>query len=97
MLFNTEIDSVKGRNLARGRRACVCVDDQAPAYSFVMVQGRVTITEDPEQVRGWATRIARRYVGAERAEEFGERNASPGMLLVRLTPERTFAVADTAD
>ena len=95
--INTEMDSIKGRNLARERRACVCVDDQAPPYSFVMVQGRVTITEDPEQVRESATRIARRYVGAEHGREFGERNTTPGMLLVRLTPERTFAIADTID
>lgn len=97
LLFNTEMGSIKGRNLARERRACVCVDDQAPPYSFVMVQGRVTITEDPEQVRESTIRIARRYMGAERGREFGERNTTPGMLLVRLTPERTFAIADTID
>jgi hypothetical protein len=36
-------------------------------------------------------------MGAERAREFGERNTTPGVLLVRLTPQRTLAVAETAD
>ena len=45
----------------------------------------------------WATRIAGRYMGAERAEEFGRRNAVPGELLVRLVPTRVHAEARVAD
>ena len=37
-----------------------------------------------------ATLIGGRYMGAERAEEFGRRNAVPGELLVRFRPERVF-------
>jgi len=35
-------------------------------------------------------------MGADRAEEFGRRNAVPGELLVRLHPERVIATADVA-
>jgi hypothetical protein len=36
-------------------------------------------------------------MGADRAEEFGRRNAVPGELLVRVTPERVIAQLDVAD
>lgn len=35
-------------------------------------------------------------MGEDRAEEFGQRNAMPGELLVRVTPERVIADADVA-
>jgi hypothetical protein len=36
-------------------------------------------------------------MGESRAEEYGRRNAVPGELVVRLTPERVIAVRDLAD
>ena len=36
-------------------------------------------------------------MGADRAEEFGRRNAVAGELLVRLTPTHVIAEADIAD
>lgn len=42
-------------------------------------------------------RIAARYVSEERAAEYGRRNAVPGELVLRLTPERVIAVRDLAD
>ncbi len=45
----------------------------------------------------WATRIGARYMGEDRAEEFGRRNGVPGELLVRLTPERVIAERGVAD
>jgi hypothetical protein len=44
----------------------------------------------------FATEIGGRYMGPERAEEFGRRNAIPGELLVRVTPERIIAETDVA-
>ena len=96
IVFNTEADSVKGHSLLHDGRACLCVDDQAPPYSFVLVEGTVTVSRDPGEVRAWASRIAARYMGSERAEEFGKRNTVDGMLLVRLPAGHTLAVADTA-
>ena len=48
------------------------------------------------QVRTRATAIGRRYMGADRAEEFGARNGVPGELLVRLRPDKVIAVRDLA-
>ena len=38
-----------------------------------------------------ATRTGARYMGADRAEEFGRRNAVPGELVVRVRPTKVIA------
>jgi hypothetical protein len=45
----------------------------------------------------WATRIGGRYMGADRAEEFGRRNGVPPELVVRVTPTRIVAKVEVAD
>ncbi|MEI5100691.1 PPOX class F420-dependent oxidoreductase [Streptomyces sp. PmtG] len=97
LVFNTGKDTVKGRNLARDGRIALCVDDDAPPFAYVVVQGRAELSEDLEQVRHWATRIGGRYMGAERAEEFGERNGVPGELLVRVRIDKVLAYAGVSD
>lgn len=52
--------------------------------------------DDPAEFQRWATAIGGRYLGAERAEEFGRRNAVPGELLVRVTPTRVTSETDVA-
>ncbi|MFF3752355.1 PPOX class F420-dependent oxidoreductase [Streptomyces sp. NPDC002018] len=97
LVFNTGRETVKGRNLLRTGRAALCVDDERPPFAFVVIQGRAEIDEEPEQLRAWATRIAARYMGEERAEEFGERNGVPGELVVRLKADKVSAYAAVAD
>jgi hypothetical protein len=75
----------------------MCVDDDGPPYSFVIVEGSVELSEDPEHLLEWATRIGARYMGADRAEEFGRRNGVPGELLVRLTPTKVIGVDRVSD
>ena len=89
-------DSIKGRNLRRDPRAAVIVDDEVAPYAFVNIRGPVTLSEDLEELLRFATAIGGRYMGADRAGEFGRRNAVPGELLVRLRPERVIATADVA-
>ena len=96
LVFTTWGDSVKGRNLRRDPRAAVVVDDEVAPYAFVHIRGRVTLSEDLDELLRFATAIGGRYMGAGRAEEFGRRNAVPGELLVRLHPERVIATADVA-
>lgn len=95
--FTTGADTVKGRNLARTGTATLCVQDDRPPFTFVTVEGRVDLIDDPDEVRTWATRLGGRYMGAERAAEYGARNAVPGELLVRLTPTRVISAVDVAD
>ena len=96
LVFTTWGDSVKGRNLRRDPRAAIVVDDEVAPFAFVHIRGHVTLSEDLEELLRFATAIARRYMGPDRAEEFGRRNAVPGELLVRLRPERVIATADVA-
>jgi PPOX class probable F420-dependent enzyme len=92
LVFNTGEETVKGRNLARDGRIALCVDDDRPPFSFVTLNGRARLSDDLDEVRHWATRIAARYMGEERAEEFGARNGVPGELLVRVTVDKVVAV-----
>jgi len=96
IVFTTGANTVKGRNLQRDPRIALVVEDDLPPFAFVHVRGRVTIHEDPEELLRFATAIGSRYMGEARAEEFGRRNAVPGELLVRVTPERVIAEADVA-
>jgi len=96
VVFTTWGDSVKGHNLRRDPRAAIVVDDEVAPFAFVHIRGRVTLSEDLDELLLFATAIAGRYMGVDRAEEFGRRNAVPGGLLVRLRPERVIATADVA-
>jgi len=91
LVFNTGKDTAKGRALARDPRATLCVDLQEPPFGFVQVQGEAELSEDPAELLRTATVIAARYMGAERAEEFGKRNGMPGELVVRLRPVKVLA------
>lgn len=97
LVFNTGAGTVKGRNLLRDGRAAICVDDERPPFSFVTVEGEAEIVRDLDLVRLWAARIGARYMGEERAEEYGARNGVPGELLVRLRPLTVHSAFDVSD
>ncbi|MEU6097132.1 PPOX class F420-dependent oxidoreductase [Streptomyces sp. NPDC047079] len=97
VVFNTGKETVKGRNLARDGRVALCVDDDRPPYGFVVLQGTARLSEDLDEVRHWATRLGARYMGEERAEEFGARNGVPGELLVRVRIEKVLAYSAVAE
>ncbi len=96
IIFNTHSDSGKGKALKREGRASLVVDLEEPPYAFVKIDGTITLEDDLDTVRAVATEIGRRYMGPERAEEFGERNGVPGELVVRLTPTKITAMDDLA-
>ncbi|HEY8480678.1 MAG TPA: PPOX class F420-dependent oxidoreductase [Spirillospora sp.] len=96
VVFTTGRDTVKGRALARDPRVCVCVDDETPPFSFVLIRAEASLSEDLAEMRRWATVIAGRYMGADRAEEFGARNAVPGECLVRARVTTVVAARDLA-
>jgi PPOX class probable F420-dependent enzyme len=94
LVFNTGKDTVKGRALARDPRTALCVDLERPPYAFVQVQGVAELSEDPADLLATATAIGARYMGADRAEEFGRRNGVPGELGVRVRPVKVLASLD---
>lgn len=97
VVFNTGAETVKGTDIRRDPRVCLCVDDERPPHSFAVIDGIATVTEELDEVRRWAATIGGRYMGEENAESLGERNGVPGELLVRVRPTRIVAVAGLAD
>jgi PPOX class probable F420-dependent enzyme len=97
IVFNTGRQTLKGRNLARDPRVSLCFDDERRPFAFVTIDGVASLDEDLDEVRRWAAVLGGRYMGAEHAEEYGERNGVPGELLVRVRPSNIVAIADLAD
>ncbi|MDR7304050.1 PPOX class F420-dependent oxidoreductase [Haloactinomyces albus] len=97
VVFTTEATSVKGRALRREPRFALCIDDESPPYSFVLIRAEAQLSEDTDQLLRWATVLGGRYMGAEHAEEFGRRNAIAGEYLVRGRITGVTALAGIAD
>jgi PPOX class probable F420-dependent enzyme len=98
IVFNTGARTVKGRSVSvPGARAALCVDDERPPFSFVVLEGPVSLSEDPDDLLDTATRIAARYMGEEKAEEFGRRNGVPGELVVRIHVDKVIAHRDLTE
>ncbi len=96
LLFNTAKAAGKAKAFARDGHVSIIVDDERPPFGMVKLDGSVELTEDPAERRAFATRIGARYMGADRAEEFGARNGGDDEWLVRFRPDRVSAVADIA-
>jgi PPOX class probable F420-dependent enzyme len=86
--FTTYVKSVKAKNLLRDSRISICVDDQIPPFSFVIVNGSAKVFSQPEDLLRWTTKIAERYMGKELSVEYGKRNAIEGELLVKVIPTK---------
>jgi hypothetical protein len=93
----------RGRPRQRGsggspvRPRSLQVDDPHPPFSFVRVQGLGATSEDPQELLDTTSRIAARYMGADRGAEFGRRNAVPGGLVVRVRPTRVVSAFNLQD
>ena len=94
IVFNTGAGTAKGRAIVRDPRVTLTADLPEPPYGFVQVQGIARIVDDPAEVRRVATAVGGRYMGADRAEEFGRRNGVPGELVVRIRPTKINATLD---
>jgi len=86
IIFTTSGSSVKAKNIERDNRVSICVDDQTPPFSFVIVYGTAKIYDlgQNDELFRFATKIARRYMGKDDAENYGRRNSTEGEVLVRI-------------
>jgi PPOX class probable F420-dependent enzyme len=96
IVFMTAADTVKGKAILRDPRVSICWDDERPPFSFLTIAGTATTSTDPDELLRWATRIGGRYMGADRAEAYGRRNAVPPEMVVRVTPTKIVAKVDVA-
>jgi PPOX class probable F420-dependent enzyme len=97
LVLTTGHDTVKGRNMRRDPRVTLCIEDENPPFHFVIIEGTAELTAEDPNLLHWATRIGGRYMGAERAEEYGQRNAVSSELLVRITPQKILAHKNISD
>ncbi len=58
VVFTTGRDTVKGRALQRDPRISMVVDDEAPPFAYVRVDGTADLSEDLDAMLPWATAIA---------------------------------------
>ena len=97
LLFNTWHTSVKAKNLRRDSRAALVVDFQEPPFGYVIVEGTVELSDDLDEVQRVATVVGARYMGTDRAEEFGARNGVEGELVGRLRIEKLIGRDEISD
>ena len=97
IIFNTGQNTVKGVNMRRDARVCLCVGDENPPFAYAQIEGTAELSEDMGELLHWATRIAARYMGEDLAEAYGKRNGVPGELLVRVTPTKVRFEQNIAD
>jgi PPOX class probable F420-dependent enzyme len=97
IIFTTSSTSVKAKNIERDNRVSICIDDQTPPFSFVIVYGNAKIHHyRRNDLFRFACKIARRYMGKDGAEKYGRRNSTEGEVLVRIKAKRIIAEKDIA-
>jgi PPOX class probable F420-dependent enzyme len=80
--------TVKAANLRHDPHVSVVVQDPEPPYDYVAVEGEAELIDDLAVCRRISTMLGAKYMGADRAEEFGRRNGVEGELVVRVRPNR---------
>jgi PPOX class probable F420-dependent enzyme len=88
IIFTTYFKSLKAKNLVRNSKVSICVDDQVPPFSFVIVNGIAKIMANSKDLLIWSTKIAERYMGKELSLAYGKRNAVEGELIIKVIPTK---------
>jgi len=88
IIFTTYFKSLKAKNLVRNTKVSICVDDQVPPFSFVIVNGIAKIMTNSRDLLIWTTKIAERYMGKELSLDYGKRNAVEGELIIKVIPTK---------
>lgn len=88
IIFTTSSKSLKGVNLIRDPRISMCIDDQTPPFSFVIIKGIAKIFFHSQDLLKLTTRIAERYMGKELSLIYGKRNAVEDELVIKIIPTK---------
>jgi PPOX class probable F420-dependent enzyme len=90
LIFTSGPTSVKVKNILRDGRVAICVDEDTPPFHYVLLEGRVEVLDSSaEAAHHWGAIIGGRYMGPERAEEFGRR--AEGEWVLQMIPEKVIA------
>ena len=96
IVFTTWHTTVKAANIRERPEVVVVVQDPRPPYNYVSVEGAARLIDDLAQCRSVSTLLGGKYMGEDRAEEFGQRNGVEGELVVRVKPTKVFGEANVA-
>ena len=98
LIFTAWHTSVKVKNILRDSRVAICVDEDQPPFHYVVLEGHVTVLDKSlEASRHHATIIGGRYMGADKAEEFGRRNGKEGEWVMQMIPDKIIAHKNVTD
>jgi PPOX class probable F420-dependent enzyme len=98
VMFMTMRASVKAKNIERDNRVCITFDNDIYPYDFVTIEGVADIRElCIDELLPISTKIAARYVPLEQSEEYGERNAAEGEVLIVITPSKVISARGVAE
>jgi PPOX class probable F420-dependent enzyme len=92
ILFLTNAETVKGRNLLRDPRVTLVVDDEAPPFAFVIIEGTAIASRDVGNLEQVARRISQRYDLGVGVEDFVRSAREDLGTLVRVAPTRILAL-----
>jgi PPOX class probable F420-dependent enzyme len=91
IVFLTNAETVKGRDLLRDPRVTLVVDDETPPFAFVMIEGTAVASRDGVNLEEIARRISQRYDGGAGTDDFVGFARDALGLMVRVTPTRIVA------
>ena len=97
LIFTTGSTSIKGKAIQRDARVALVIDDETHPYAFVLVEGTATVTRDRTSRQRWARQIAKRYVSPDEVDQYADRNAAEGELVVRVKANHWVARASMAE
>ena len=78
-------------------RIALTVDDPHPPFAFVIVERTAEVSEDLTRLLEVATRLGEKYMGLDRAVEFGKRDAVAGELLATVHPLKVIGDKNLTD
>jgi len=96
-VFLTGATTLKARNMRREPRVSLLVDVEEMPFAWARLDGIAHFSDDPDELLTWATETSRRYVGDDRADEFGRRNGVPGEVVVFIDPTRLVGEGGVTD
>jgi PPOX class probable F420-dependent enzyme len=78
--------SQKHRNVERDPRVQLCIDDKEPPYHTVVVHGRATVHDPPDEA--WREATAIHYLGEERGRRYMRERPQHENVMLRIVPEK---------
>ncbi len=85
--FITNKDAKKTKFLAPGVHITLCVQNEAPPYQYVSVEGPITSIEVADHDLDFRP-IAHRYLGVEKGDRYVENTLGDEELLIQMSPEK---------